>query len=106
VDRGPIRVAIAATGNLKAVITVDVGSQLSGQISSVEGDFNQRVAKDQAIAHIDPATFQARVTQAQADLTSAEASAQAARARAPSPRPRSRTPSATSCASRRSRPRA
>ena len=80
VDRGPIRVAIAATGNLKAVITVDVGSQLSGQIRSVEGDFNQRVAKDQPIAHMDPATFQARVTQAQADLASAEASAQAARA--------------------------
>src|SRR5438045_6859446 len=80
VDRGPIRIAIAATGNLKAVTTVDVGSQVSGQVKSVEGDFNQHVAKDQPIAHIDPAPFQARQTQAQADLASAEANAQAARA--------------------------
>jgi len=79
-DRGPIRIAIAATGNLKAVTTVDIGSQVSGQVRTVEGDYNMPVRKDQPIAHLDPATFQARVTQAEADLASAEASRSAARA--------------------------
>ena len=80
VDRGPIRVAIAATGNLKAVTTVDVGSQLSGQIKTVEGNFNQRVKKGDPIARIDPANFQARVTQAEADLSSAQAQLMSAKA--------------------------
>ena len=82
VDRGPIRVEIAATGNLKAVITVDVGSQLSGQVASVEGDFNQHVHAKDPIAHIDPATYEIRLTQAKADLASAEASVAAAGAAA------------------------
>jgi len=82
IDRGPIRAEIASTGNLKAVITVDVGSQLSGQIASVEGDFNQHVHANQPIAHIDPATFQIRLAQAQADLASAQASVTAANAAA------------------------
>ncbi len=80
VDRGSIRVVIAATGNLKAVSTVDVGSQLSGQVKTVEGDFNQHVKKNQAIAHIDPANFQARLAQANADLASAQANLVAAKA--------------------------
>ncbi len=82
VDHGPIQLAIASTGNLKAVITVDVGSQLSGQIASVEGDFNQHVHANQPIAHIDPSTYQIRLAQAQADLASAEASVSAANAAA------------------------
>ncbi len=80
VDRGPIRTVIAATGSLRAVTTVDVGSQLSGQIATVEGDFNQHVTKGQPIAHIDPAVFKARVTQAEADVASAEANLAATRA--------------------------
>jgi len=80
VERGPIQVSISATGNLKARSTVEIGSQLSGLVLSVTADFNQHVAKDEVIAVIDPANFQARVNQAQADLTSALANLTAARA--------------------------
>ncbi|WP_123521674.1 biotin/lipoyl-binding protein [Pseudofulvimonas gallinarii] len=51
VDTGTIRVAIAATGKLSALSTVDVGSQVSGLVLSVEVDYNDRVEAGQAIAH-------------------------------------------------------
>src|SRR5690606_17997657 len=57
-----------------ALSTVDVGSQVSGQILSVEVDFNDRVQAGQVIARIDPATFEARLNQTRADLASARAS--------------------------------
>lgn len=82
VDRGDIRVVVAATGNLAAVSTVDIGSQVSGQIVDVQGDFNDRVRANDVIATIDPHPFEARVTQAQADLDSAEAQRASARASA------------------------
>lgn len=78
VDRGDIRVVIAATGNLHAVSTVDVGAQVSGQILSVSGDFNQRVQKGEVIAEIDPANFAARLEQSRADLVAAQANLSAA----------------------------
>jgi len=53
VDVGSIEVAISATGTLRAWSTVDVGSQVSGQILSVDVDFNDRVTKGQIIARID-----------------------------------------------------
>jgi HlyD family secretion protein len=74
VDRGEVRVVISATGTLRATTTVDVGSQVSGQVQSVAVDFNDRVTKGQAIAMLDPAPFQSRLKQAQADLASARAS--------------------------------
>ena len=74
VDRGDLRVAISATGALRALSTVDVGSQVSGQILSVAVDFNDRVQAGQVIARIDPATFEARLNQTKADLASAHAS--------------------------------
>ncbi|KAA2283678.1 efflux RND transporter periplasmic adaptor subunit [Arenimonas fontis] len=73
VDRGQLQLAISATGALRALSTVDVGSQVSGQVKSVEVDFNQRVQAGQVIARIDPATFEARLNQARADLASARA---------------------------------
>lgn len=73
VDRGTVRVAIAATGSLRARSTVDIGSQLSGQLAEVLVDFNQRVVRDQVLARLDPAAQQARVTIAEADLQSARA---------------------------------
>ncbi len=85
VERGGIRVAISATGTLRALSTVDVGSQVSGLVKSVEVDFNDRVKKGQAIAHLDPQPIQLRLQQAQATLASARASrlqAQAALANA------------------------
>ena len=80
VDRGEVRVVISATGTLRATTTVDVGSQVSGQVQSVAVDFNDRVSKGQAIAMLDPAPFQSRLKQAQADLASARASVNEAQA--------------------------
>ena len=74
VDRGPVTSAVSATGNLNAVITVQVGSQVSGQIKELFADFNTVVKKNQVIARIDPEIFQTKVNQAKADLDSAIAS--------------------------------
>ncbi len=74
VDTGSIEVAISATGTLRALSTVDVGSQVSGQVLSVEVDFNERVTKGQVIARIDPSNLETRLKQTDADLASARAS--------------------------------
>jgi HlyD family secretion protein len=73
VSRGGIRSTISATGTLNAVVTVPVGTQVSGTIQQLFVDFNSPVRKGQLIARIDPATFQAKLNQAQADLESAQA---------------------------------
>jgi HlyD family secretion protein len=75
VERGPLTAAVSASGNLNAVITVQVGSQVSGQIKELRVDFNSPVRKDQVIARIDPETFEAKVNQARADVDSAKAAA-------------------------------
>ncbi len=75
VDRGDIVDVIGATGILQAVTTVQVGSQVSGTIASLGADFNSTVKRDQVIARLDPAVFEARVSQARANLESARASA-------------------------------
>src|SRR4249919_1567212 len=82
VERGEIRTAISATGTLSATATVDIGAQVSGQLQTVEVDFNDSVKKGQVIARIDPSTFQARVDQANATLASARASLNEAQAAA------------------------
>lgn len=82
VERGEIRTAISATGALSAITTVDVGTQVSGTLQSVDVDYNDVVKKDQIIAHIEPSTFQARVNQAAATLASARASVEVAQATA------------------------
>jgi HlyD family secretion protein len=71
VGHGDINITVSATGNPNAVVTVQVGSQLSGTILSLNADFNSKVTKDQLIARIDPAAFQAKVDQAQANLDAA-----------------------------------
>lgn len=73
VERGPLTATVSATGNLNAVITVQVGSQVSGQINQLLVDFNSPVKKNQLIARIDPDTFEAKVNQAKADLENARA---------------------------------
>src|SRR3989475_10456259 len=73
VERGPLTAAVSATGNLNAVITVQVGSQVSGQIKDLLVDFNSIVKKDQIIARIDPDIFLAKVNAAKADLDSSRA---------------------------------
>ena len=73
VERGPLTAAVSATGNLNAVITVQVGSQVSGQIKELLVDFNSVVKKGQIIARIDPQIFAAQVNQAKADVETAKA---------------------------------
>ena len=73
VTKGTIVAAISATGALNAVITVLVGSQVSGNIKELYADFNSVVKKGQVIARIDPELFQAQVNQAKAQLDAARA---------------------------------
>src|SRR5437667_6029649 len=73
VERGPLTAAVSATGNLNAVVTVQVGSQVSGQIKELLVDFNSLVKKGQIIARIDPQIFEAQVNQAKAELETAKA---------------------------------
>ncbi len=73
VQRGELRSTVSASGTLGAVTTVDVGSQVSGQVLEVLADFNSRVTKDQVIARLDPAKMQASVSQAEAQLALARA---------------------------------
>ncbi len=70
-DRGSITSTISATGNLNAVVTVEVGTQVSGNIKDLFADFNTRVKKGQLVARIDPAIYEARVNQAQANVDAA-----------------------------------
>jgi len=79
-DRGDIDSTVTTTGNLNAVITVQVGSQVSGNIIALFADFNTKVKKGQLVALIDPAPFQAAMDQAKATLNSANAAVLTARA--------------------------
>ncbi|MGH7262632.1 MAG: efflux RND transporter periplasmic adaptor subunit [Candidatus Rokuibacteriota bacterium] len=72
-EKGPLTATVSATGNLNAVITVQVGSQVSGQIRQLFADFNSPVKKGQLIARIDPDIFEAKVNQAKGDLEAAAA---------------------------------
>ncbi len=74
VVRGSLIAGISATGTLNAMITVQVGSQVSGQIRELYADFNSQVTKGQVIARIDPDIFQAQVNQAAAQVKAAQAS--------------------------------
>lgn len=73
IERGPLVAAVSSTGNLNAVTTVQVGSQVSGQVKELFADFNTMVKKNQVIARIDPEIFEAKVNQAKADVDSAQA---------------------------------
>ncbi|MEE4217475.1 MAG: efflux RND transporter periplasmic adaptor subunit [Xanthomonadales bacterium] len=72
IDRGNITRSVATSGAVRPLITVEVGSQLSGQVAQIYADFNTPVAKDQVIALIDTKTFETRVLQSRADLQVAE----------------------------------
>lgn len=74
VDRGPISAFVTATGTVNPVISVQVGSQVSGKIKALFVDFNSVVTQGQVIAQIDPAIFQSRVKQARAALRNAKGS--------------------------------
>jgi HlyD family secretion protein len=80
VERGEIDDVVEATGTINAVITVQVGSQVSGSIAKLNADFNSRVHKGDVVALIDPALFKGVMLQAVADLENAKANLVAARA--------------------------
>jgi len=73
VERGPLRNVVNATGTVQAVVTVQVGSQVSGQIQALYADFNSVVKRGQLLAKIDPRNFEAQVENARATLLAAEA---------------------------------
>ncbi|TRZ92516.1 MAG: HlyD family secretion protein [Rhodocyclaceae bacterium] len=72
-ESGPLTAAVSATGTLNPVVSVQVGSQVSGQIKEILVDFNSPVKENQLIARIDPETFQYRLRQAEADVEAARA---------------------------------
>ena len=80
VERGDIHDVVEATGTINSVITVQVGSQVSGSIAKLNADFNSRVHKGDIVALIDPALFKGALLQATADLKNSEANLAAARA--------------------------
>jgi len=73
VTRGDIAATVSATGTPNAVVTVQVGSQVSGNILALYADFNTPVKKGQVVARIDPQIYQARVDQARATLNAQQA---------------------------------
>ncbi|HEX6726741.1 MAG TPA: efflux RND transporter periplasmic adaptor subunit [Nitrospira sp.] len=72
VDRGPITAIVTATGTVNPVISVQVGSQVSGKVSQLFADFNSKVTKGQVLAQIDQKSFKARLSQARATVKSAK----------------------------------
>jgi HlyD family secretion protein len=80
VEQGRIVAVVNATGTVNAVVTVQVGSQVTGTIQKLFADFNTPVQEEQVIAQIDPAPIEARVSQVRANLASAKAAVQVAQA--------------------------
>jgi HlyD family secretion protein len=74
VTRGDITRSVSASGSLQALVTVQVGSQISGQITKVLADFNDRVTKGQVMAILDPQTYVSRAEQGRADIAASQAS--------------------------------
>lgn len=70
VDSGTIAAKVTATGNLSALLTVQVGSQVSGRVRELFVDYNSPVKKGETIAKLDPVLFQAAFAQAKASLLS------------------------------------
>jgi HlyD family secretion protein len=71
VDRGPITSVVTATGTVNPVVSVQVGSQVSGKIAKLFADFNSTVKEGQILAQIDQQPFKARVSQARAAVKNA-----------------------------------
>ncbi len=73
VTRGDLRQTVTATGQLDSLVSVDVGSQISGLILKLHVDFNSVVKKGDLLAEIDPSTYQQRLRQAESELASTQA---------------------------------
>jgi HlyD family secretion protein len=81
-EKGAVIARVTASGTLSALVTVQVGSQVSGRIQAVLVDFNSRVKRGQVIARIDPQLFEAAAEQARANLMAAEGNLTRAKAQA------------------------
>ncbi|MGJ8564392.1 MAG: efflux RND transporter periplasmic adaptor subunit [Alphaproteobacteria bacterium] len=73
VETGDVAQIVSASGAVRALTTVEVGSQVSGQITALYADFNSEVKANDIVARIDPQTFETRVESARADVQSAQA---------------------------------
>src|SRR5207247_3254128 len=82
VERGRIIARVTASGTLSALVTVQVGTQVSGRIQDLYVDFNSPVRRGQILAKIDPQFFKAAVEQAKANLAAAEGNLAKAKAQA------------------------
>jgi HlyD family secretion protein len=82
IERGRIVAKVTATGTLSALVTVLVGSQVSGRVAELKADFNSAVKKGDLIAKIDPQLFEATVAQARANLQAAQGNLAKAKAQA------------------------
>jgi len=78
-ERGAVEAAVAATGTIRPVEQVDVGSQVSGTVNRLNADYNSRVRAGQVLCQIDPSAFRARVAQGEAAVARAEAAVREAR---------------------------
>lgn len=81
VDRGSVRAKVNASGALSALVTVSVGSQVSGRIETLRKDFGSRVEKGEVVATIEPAVFRAAAAEANANLAATAAAVERAEAR-------------------------
>ncbi|SDG23124.1 MULTISPECIES: efflux RND transporter periplasmic adaptor subunit [unclassified Duganella] len=80
VDTGNITQTVTATGTINPVALINIGSQVSGTVSELKADFNDRVTKGQVLLKLDPTIFNAQIRQADAQLASAKASLRLAQA--------------------------
>lgn len=74
VERGDLRETVTATGTLSPLDSVEVGAEVTGRVTKVTVDINDRVEKDQVLVEIDTEQLSARVEESQAQLQSAQAS--------------------------------
>ena len=81
-EKGDVSARVTASGTLSALVTVQVGSQVSGRIQAILVDFNSRVKRGQVIARIDPQLFEAATEQARANLQAADGNLLRTRAQA------------------------
>lgn len=81
-DRGPVVAKVTASGTLSALVTVQVGSQVSGRIQTLNADFNSKVHRGEVLAKIDPRLFEAEVEKARANDVAARGNLARAQAQA------------------------
>src|SRR5262249_37664117 len=73
VTRGQVISVVTASGTLRPVVQVQVGSQVSGRIKDLLVDYNDHVTKGEVLARLDPAVFESQVAQARSRLVAARA---------------------------------